>query len=151
MSMGTGEFCNIALSITYVLSTWIIWFAIKNALVKQEDLKMQGGKNHSKTEQIKAETKAVIIASICSVVITTIMACLLNIFVILPFYSKAYGMNIEAIIGMMAATNPYIKNLWTAVIMGIAPFNIIKYGVNSIIICLIYSRLVPALRRMLPY
>ena len=64
-----------------------------------------------------------------------------NMFIMFPAYSKLYGMPMEAIIGMGTAVNPHITNLFTLMVFAVLPFNIVKYGIVSVITFLVYKRL----------
>ena len=60
-------------------------------------------------------------------VLTTAAACLMNAFVLLPAYGKAFGMPVEAFIEMGTAVNPSVNSLLGFVAMIIVPFNLFKY------------------------
>ena len=74
-------------------------------------------------------------------VLTSIAACLLNAFVLLPAYGKAFGMPIEAFIEMGTAVNPSVNSLLGFVAMIIVPFNLFKYTLTSVIVFFIYKRI----------
>ena len=74
-------------------------------------------------------------------VLLTIVGCLLNVYVLLPAYAAAFGMPIDALVDMGAAVNTKITNLFTFAILAIAPFNILKGVVVSIITLIIYKPL----------
>ncbi|MDO4448174.1 MAG: ECF transporter S component [Lachnospiraceae bacterium] len=74
-------------------------------------------------------------------VLTTAAACLMNAFVLLPAYGKAFGMPIEAFIEMGTAVNPSVNSLLGFVAMIIVPFNLFKYTLTSVIVFFIYKRI----------
>lgn len=74
-------------------------------------------------------------------ILTTVAACLINAFVLLPAYGKAFGMPIEAFIEMGAAVNPAVNGLLGFVAMIIVPFNLFKYTLTSVIVFFIYKRI----------
>lgn len=74
-------------------------------------------------------------------ILTTAAACLMNAFVLLPAYGKAFGMPIEAFIEMGAAVNPAVNGLLGFVAMIIVPFNLFKYTLTSVIVFFIYKRI----------
>lgn len=74
-------------------------------------------------------------------ILTTAAACLINAFVLLPAYGKAFGMPIEAFIEMGAAVNPAVNGLLGFVAMIIVPFNLFKYTLTSVIVFFIYKRI----------
>ncbi|MDR0885262.1 MAG: ECF transporter S component [Clostridiales Family XIII bacterium] len=149
MSMGTGELCNAILSLSYILSTYIVWYGLKRKWTNKPGLSMQGGSANAARENIKAETKAAAIGMVVGTLFVTVIACVLNVYIIFPFYAKAYGMDFSAIIAMITAANPYVKSTFGAVLLGIAPFNIIKYGITSIVVGIIYSRTIPIMKRLI--
>ena len=73
------------------------------------------------------------------VITCTIAGCLLNAYLLLPAYSKAFKMDIEALIAMGTAVNGMINSLLTFVIFATAPLNLIKCSVVSILTMLIYK------------
>ena len=74
-------------------------------------------------------------------VLTTAAACLMNAFVLLPAYGKAFGMTVEAFVEMGAAVNPSVNSLLGFVAMIIVPFNLFKYTLTSMIVFFIYKRI----------
>lgn len=74
-------------------------------------------------------------------VLTAIAACFMNAFVLLPAYGKAFGMPVEAFIEMGSAVHSSVDNLLTFAVMIVAPFNIFKYTLTSIIVFLIYKKI----------
>ncbi|MFQ9516443.1 MAG: ECF transporter S component [Eubacterium sp.] len=75
---------------------------------------------------------------------TAVMAAagvILNYFVMIPFYVKAFGMPLDAIIGAGASINPLISNKLTFVLICVAPFNIVKGVIDGLITALIYKRI----------
>ena len=67
------------------------------------------------------------------------VGAVLNAVVMLPFYSNF--MPLESIIEAGAAINPAISNVWTFVLLAVAPFNLIKGALVSVITALIYKRI----------
>ena len=73
----------------------------------------------------KRDVAGVIIGLISGIIVMTIVGCIANYFIILPFYSKI-GWSIDAVVAMGSAINPSINNKLSFVIWIIAPFNILK-------------------------
>ena len=90
--------------------------------------------------------KIALIAMIAGTITMTIFGCLLNAYVLLPTYAAAFGMPIDAIVGMGSAINGNITNVMTFVILAVAPFNILKGVVVSAITLLIYKHISPILK-----
>ena len=67
-------------------------------------------------------------------VFMTVIGCILNAYVLLPVYAKAFEMPIDALVAMGTAVNHSITSLSTFVIFAVAPFNLLK-GVLVIFHC----------------
>ena len=67
-----------------------------------------------------------------------IVGCVINAYVLLPVYAKAFQMPLDALIGMGTAVNPNITGLSTFVIFAVAPFNLLKGVLVSVIVLAIY-------------
>ena len=66
---------------------------------------------------------------------------LLNAFVLLPAYGMAFGMPIETFIQMGSAVHSSVNGLLTFALLIIAPFNIFKYALTSLIVFVIYKKI----------
>lgn len=120
-SAGTGEIQNVLLSCAYVLPAVLIY--MRNKTKKTAKIGMAAG-----------------------TVAATIVAVLTNLFLIIPFYATLFGMTMDDIVAMCTAVNPAMKNTATMVVLGIVPFNIIKYGVSSLVALVLYKHLSRALK-----
>ena len=94
----------------------------------------------------KKSKKNALIAMIVGTLTMAVFGCFLNAYVLLPTYAAAFGMPIDAIIGMGSAINPSITNIMTFVVIAVAPFNIIKGFIVSLITMLIYKHISPILK-----
>mgnify|MGYP003467221171 FL=1 len=90
--------------------------------------------------------KNALIAMIIGTIAMTVFGCFLNAYILLPTYASAFGMPIDAIVGMGSAINANINDVMTFVIIAVAPFNIIKGIVVSVITLLIYKHISPILK-----
>ena len=81
-----------------------------------------------------------------STVLVSVVAVITNLYLIIPFYVRLFGMTMEDIIVMCNAVNPAVKNAAGMVIMGILPFNLIKYGATSVVTFVVYKRLSKVIR-----
>ncbi len=90
--------------------------------------------------------KHALIGMIVGTICMTIFGCFLNAYVLLPTYAVAFSMPIDTIIGMGSAINANINNVMTFVIIAVAPFNILKGIVVSVITMLIYKHISPILK-----
>lgn len=94
----------------------------------------------------KKSKKNALIGMIAGTITLTVFGCFLNAYVLLPTYAAAFGMPIDAIIGMGTAINPSIDNIMTFVVIAVAPFNIIKGIAVSAVTMLIYKHISPILK-----
>ena len=85
--------------------------------------------------------KHAVIGMAAGTVITTIAACFMNAFVLLPAYGKAFDMPIEAFIEMGTAVHSSVNSLLGFVALIIVPFNLFKYTLVSVIVFFIYKRI----------
>ena len=74
-------------------------------------------------------------------VLTTVAACFINAYVLLPTYGRIFGMPIEAFVEMGAAVNASVNSLLGFVALIIVPFNLFKYAVTSVVVFFIYKRI----------
>lgn len=87
--------------------------------------------------------KGAIIGMAFGTVFMTIVGCFINAYVLLPTYAKAFGMPIDALVGMGTAVNPSITSLTSFVMFAVAPFNLLKGILVSLIVFLIYKKIRP--------
>ncbi len=72
------------------------------------------------------------------VAVEGVAAVLSNMFLIIPFYIKAFGLSWDQVVAMTNAVNGFVDTPWKFVALGVVPFNIIKYGATTIIAYLLY-------------
>lgn len=70
---------------------------------------------------------------------------LVNKWIMLPFYGSAYGMPMEAIVGMASASVPFVNTEWKLLLYVTAPFNLLKGIVISLLTFILYKHLSPFL------
>lgn len=124
LSLGTGELQNFILSSCYVLPALFIY-------------------HRNKSKKTAAAGMAF------STIFVSVVAILTNLYLIIPFYVKLFGMTMDDIIGMCSAVNPAMKNAMTMALFGILPFNLIKYGVTSLVTFIVYKRLSKLIRSVI--
>lgn len=74
------------------------------------------------------------------------VGCLLNAFVLLPTYAVAFGMPIDGLVQMGTAVNSAIDSLTTFVLFAVAPFNLLKGVLVSLLVFLIYKKISPVFK-----
>ena len=84
--------------------------------------------------------KGAIISLIVGTLSLAAIGGLFNYFFLIPAFSKLYDMPIDSIIGMGTAVNPLVTDLKTLVVFAVAPFNVIKGVLCSVINLLLYKR-----------
>lgn len=87
----------------------------------------------------KKNLRGIVLGFIVATIVMTFIGSVMNYFVMLPFYGKFMGM--EAIIGMGKAVNPNVNDLLSFVLWFIAPFNLIKGILISVMILPMYKKL----------
>ena len=118
VTAGVGDFANFLFGCTFVVPAGIIYRL-----------------HHNKSR------KHAVIGMAAGTVLTTAAACLMNAFVLLPAYGKAFGMPIETFIQMGSAVHSSVNGLLTFALLIIAPFNIFKYALTSLIVFVIYKKI----------
>ena len=73
--------------------------------------------------------------------LTTMAFVIIDYFVIFPMYVTLYGMPMDSIIRMGTLVNGRIHDLFTMMVYAVAPFNLLKYGLVSLITFFTYKRL----------
>ena len=116
---GVGEFANFCIGCAMVIPAGLIY-------------------HHHKTKKMAVLSMAV------GTIVMTVAGVFLNAWVMLPFYSQMSPL--EQIIEMGAAINPAISNVWTFVLLTVAPFNLLKGVLVSLITALLYKRVSVLLR-----
>ena len=76
-------------------------------------------------------------------VFMTILGCVLNAYILLPMYAKAFEMPLDALVSMGTEVNGAITGLMTFVLFAVAPFNLLKGVLVSFIVFLIYKKISP--------
>lgn len=87
-----------------------------------------------------------IIGMVTGTVFMTVVGCFLNAFVLLPTYAMAFGMSIDGLVQMGTAVNSAITSLTTFVLFAVAPFNLLKGVMVSLIVFLIYKKISPVFK-----
>ena len=96
-------------------------------------------------KRIKSRKGALIGMAAGTLILITI-GSFLNAFVLLPVYAKAFGLPMETLVGMGSAVNPAITNVTTFVLLAVAPFNLLKGVVVSVITFGLYKYVSPILK-----
>src|SRR5699024_454197 len=118
---GVGEFANFLIGGSFVFTVSYIYFK-------------------------KRELSGIIIGLICGMIIMTIVGCICNYYIILPFYEKI-GWPLDVVVAMGSAIMPIIDSKMSFIIWMIAPFNILKSGLISLLTLPMYKKTEKILNR----
>ncbi len=117
-TMGIGELMNFILSLVFILSL--------HFLLKLNFFPKKLGDTFSQAAVLSFTT-----------VITALFALLANFFIMLPLYRIFLGITPEMILSLAQSFNPSINSLFTYFFILLLPFNLLKFGVLSILYYLI--------------
>lgn len=113
---GIGEFANVVIGGSYVLITCLLYKKIKGI-------------------------KGVLFGGLAGTIAMTIVGCIVNYYIMMPLYATVYGMPLEQIVQMGSVINPKVTDLLTFVIWMIAPFNIVKAGLMTIVTLPLFKKM----------
>lgn len=110
-----GDFANFAVGCSLVLPAIIIY-------------------------HIHKSRKSALVGLIVGTVVLTVFGSAFNAIYLLPKFAQLYGMPLDAIIGMGSKIHASIHDVTTFVILCVAPLNLIKGGMISVLTLLLYKR-----------
>lgn len=90
--------------------------------------------------------KNALIGMITGTLLMTVIGCVINAFVLLPTYAVALGLSMDKLVAMGTAVNSGITGISTFVMFAVAPFNLLKGILVSVIVFLIYKKISPIFR-----
>ena len=93
----------------------------------------------------KTNKNAIVSCAVGTVFLTVVGTCF-NAFYLLPAFSKLYGLPLDEIIAMGTKINGGIHDLTSFVIIAVAPVNLIKGVVISLLTLLIYKKISPIIK-----
>lgn len=95
---------------------------------------------------LKRTRKSAILGLGVGTITFIVTGCILNAYLLLPTYAKLFGMPIDGLVAMGTAVNSNITSLTTFVLLAVAPFNLIKGILVSIITILLYKKVSPVIK-----
>lgn len=110
-----GDFANFVVGCTFVLPATIWYHAHKSKY-------------------------GAVLGLILGTLVMTFLGTAFNAVYLLPKFAEIYGMSLESIIAIGAKINANIRNVATFVIFCVAPLNLIKGSVVSVLTMLLYKR-----------
>ena len=90
--------------------------------------------------------KGAIAGLIAGTITMSIVGTIANYYILMPMYSLI--MPIDAIMNMFKSINPYADTMLKIMFMTIAPFNLLKGTIVSLITFLIYKKLSPIIKKL---
>lgn len=121
ITAGIGELANFLMGCALILPASIIYYK-------------------KKTKQAAITGLAV------GTVALVIVGSILNAYVLLPAYATAFHMPIEELVKMGSVVNKNITGLNSFVIFAVAPFNLLKGVVVSVLTMLLYKKISPIIK-----
>ena len=85
--------------------------------------------------------KGAIVSLIIGTSALVVVGCVVNYFVMIPAYVTLANFPLDAILGMASKVNGLVSSLETMILFAVAPFNLVKGIVCSVINLLLYKRL----------
>jgi len=85
--------------------------------------------------------KGMLLGMAVGTLVMTVLGALINYLVLLPVYAAVFGQPLEFFVQMGTVLNPAIVDLKTLVLYAVAPFNLLKGVLISVLAFLLYRRL----------
>ena len=118
---GVGEVANFLIGCAFIVPAGLIYH-----------------KKHTRT--------GALIGMASGTVLMTVIGGLMNAYVLLPVYAKAFGMPLTPLVEMGTAINAKITSVSTLILFAVTPFNLLKGVLVSLIVFLIYKKISPIFR-----
>lgn len=90
--------------------------------------------------------KNAVIGAAAGTLCMTVFGTAFNAVYLLPKFAQLFGMPLDAIIAMGTEINPSINSIASLVILAVAPLNLLKGGLVSVITILIYKKISPIIK-----
>ena len=91
--------------------------------------------------QQKKTKKTAIQGLLVSIICTSLLAIIFNLFLIFPLYLKVLNLKMVDLINMIHVVSPLVKDVFTMIVFSLLPFNLFKYSIVSMITMLSYKKL----------
>ena len=96
--------------------------------------------------EFKKTKKGAVIGCVAGTAAMTIFGTAFNAVYLLPTFAVLYGMDMETIIAMGTKVNAAITDVTTLVMFAVAPLNLLKGSLVSLVTLLVYKKLSPILK-----
>ena len=97
--------------------------------------------------QFHKSKKTALLGCVAGALCMTVFGTIFNAVYLLPAFSRLFGMPMEVILGMGSAINASVTDIWSFVMLMVAPINLIKGTMISVITMLVYKKLSPILKK----
>ena len=94
----------------------------------------------------KHTRRGALIGMASGTVLMSVIGGVLNAYVLLPVYAKAFGMPLDVLVEMGTEVNGNITSVATLVLFAVTPFNLLKGVLVSLVVFLIYKKISPIFR-----
>lgn len=95
----------------------------------------------------KKNKKRAVLSLVVGSISMTIIGCFVNAYIMLPTYAKAFSWPLDKIIEMGTIVNANITDLTSFVLIAVAPFNLLKGCLISVVLLFIYKKISPILKK----
>jgi len=96
--------------------------------------------------QRRRNFKSAVISLVIGTISATVVLLTANYFVMFPLYATAMNFPMEKIVAAAHELNPLVTDLGSLMVFALLPFNIVKFGLNSVLAMLMYKRLAQTLK-----
>ena len=135
------EFCKICLKVIFRSTSTAFVGELANFVVGCSFILPAGFIYIFKKTKVNA-----LIGCVLGTIVLTVFGSAFNGLYLLPTFASLYGMSLDSIIGMGTSINASITSVTTFVIFAVAPLNLIKGAMISILTLLIYKKISPILK-----
>ncbi len=90
--------------------------------------------------------KRAVISLVVGGAVMTVFGSLFNALYLIPAFARLFHTDLEAVVGMAQAVNPHVTSVYTMAALCVAPFNLIKATVDSVITLPLYKRVKKLIR-----
>ena len=96
--------------------------------------------------RFKKSRQTAVLGCIVGTLIMTVFGTFFNAVYLIPTYVALFGMPLDVILGMGQAINSRVTDVWSFVILMVAPINLIKGTMISVLTMLVYKRVSPIIK-----
>ncbi len=135
------EFCKVILKILFKPSTTAFVGELANFVIGCSYLLPA-----SAVYLLHKSRKNAVIAMLVGTLCMTVFGTAFNAVYLLPKFAQMFHMPMDAIIAMGTEINPSIRSVTSLVVLAVAPLNLLKGGLVSVITLLIYKKISPIMK-----